>query len=122
MNYEELKEYCLAKPGAWQDCPFGPFPVCFKVGSRIFLEWYPDDEKITVRSEPALAEFYRDHYPGFVVPGYHCPDRQRRYKNTVFMNKGMDISLILGMIDHSYEEALKRLSKKERMKIMEQIK
>lgn len=46
MNYEELKEYCLAKPGAWQDCPFGPFPVCFKVGSRIFLEWYPDDEKI----------------------------------------------------------------------------
>lgn len=59
MTYEEIKEYCMSKPGAYQDCPFGPFPVCFKVSNRIFLEWYPEDEKITVRCDPVLADYYR---------------------------------------------------------------
>lgn len=109
MTYDELKEYCLKKPGARQECPFGPFPICFKVGSRIFLEWYPDDEKITVRCEPMLADQYRRSYPDFVVPGYHCPDRIRRYKNTVYVNSGLEDSVIFSMVDHSYEEAVKRL-------------
>ena len=117
MTYEDIKVYCLAKPGAYQDCPFGPFPVCFKVGRRIFLEWYPDDEKITVRCEPALADYYRRSYQDIVVPGYHCPGRIRQYKNTVYVNSGLEEALIFAMIDHSYEEAVKRLKVCERKEI-----
>lgn len=118
MTYEEIKLYCLAKAGAYQDCPFGPFPVCFKVGRRIFLEWYPDDGKITVRCEPLLSDFYRRSYPDIVVPGYHCPDRIRQYKNTVYVNNGLDDALIFIMIDHSYEEAVKRLKKNESKEVI----
>ena len=115
IDFSNIKSYCLSKYGAYETYPFGPFPVCYKVCNRIFIEWYPDDSKITVRCEPVLADFYRQAYPGLVMVGYHCPDRQKPYKNTVFLNTGMSDDLIFDMIDHSYEEAVKRLSKKDRI-------
>ena len=116
MIYEDMKRYCMAKAGAYQDIPFGPFPICFKVGNRIFLEWYPEG-KITLRCEPVLADYYRRTYPGIVIAGYHCPDRQKPYKNTVYLDRGLDERLILDMVDLSYEEAVKRLRKQDREKL-----
>lgn len=113
MTFHELKEYCQTKAGAYEVTPFGPFPVCFKVAGRIFLEWYPD-QRITLRCEPMLADFYRRTYPGTVVVGYHCPDVQKPYKNTVYLDQGLEEGLVYDMIDHSYAEAVKRLRKKDR--------
>lgn len=117
MTFAEINKFCLSKTEAYQDCPFGPFPICYKVRNRIFLEWYPKEEKITVRCEPMLADFYRQSNPGVVIPGYHCPDRQRRNKNTVYINQGLDEGMIYDMIDHSYQEAVKSLTKKDRMEL-----
>ena len=116
MTFEEIGAYCLTKPGAYQDAPFGPVPICFKVGDRIFLEWYPDD-RITLRCDPVLADYYRRSYPSVVTVGYHCPDRQKPYKNTVYLNCGLDERLIYDMLDISYEEAVKRLRKSVRDKL-----
>ncbi len=117
MTYEEVYTYCMAKSGAFQDTPFGPFPICFKVGNRIFLEWYPEG-KLTLRCEPALADHYRRSYPGVVIVGYHCPDRQKPYKNTVYLDRGLEDQVIWDMIDISYEEAVKRLRKSDREKLL----
>jgi len=117
MTFELIQSYCLSKLGAYQDCPFGPFPICYKVGNRIFLEWYPDDDKITVRCEPMLADFYRQTYPGIVTVGYHCPEVQKKFKNTIYLNKGLDERLVLDMMDISYEEAVLRLKKTDREKL-----
>lgn len=119
MIPSEIEEYCLSKTGAYKDCPFGPFPICYKVCNRIFLELYPVEEKITVRCEPMLADFYRSNFPKIVVVGYHCPDLQKPYKNTIYLNKGLEEGLIFDMIDHSYEEAVKRLKKKERVDLFQ---
>ena len=115
MTYEEMKRISLQKPGAYECCPFGLLPICYKAGSRIFLEWYPEQEMITVRSEPMLGDYYKQHYPGIVVPGYHCPDRQRRYKITVYINSGIEDEIISDMIEHSYQEAVRRIPKSERV-------
>ena len=42
--------YCLSKPGAYIDFPFGDIPICIKAGKRIFAQLYPkkDDYKITL--------------------------------------------------------------------------
>ena len=117
MTYEELNNYCMAKQGAFMDTPFGPFPICYKVGNRIFLEWYQEG-KLTLRCEPVLADYYRSSYPEVVVAGYHCPDRQKPYKNTVFLDKGLDERIIWDMIDISYEEAVRRLRKSDRQKLV----
>ncbi len=108
LTFEDIKDLCLSKPGAYECCPFGPFPICYKVGKRIFLEWYPQKEMITVRSEPLLGDYHKQNYPGSVLPGYHCPDRQRRYKITVFINRDVEDEIISDMIEHSYQEAAKR--------------
>lgn len=36
MNIEEVREYCLSKPYATEDMPFGPDYVVFRIGSKIF--------------------------------------------------------------------------------------
>lgn len=116
MTYEEINRYCMAKDGAFIAYPFGPFPICYKVGDRIFLEWYPEG-KLTLRCEPVLADYYRRSYPGIIVVGYHCPDRQKPYKNTIYLDHGLDERLIWDMIDTSYEEAVKRLRKADRERL-----
>jgi predicted DNA-binding protein (MmcQ/YjbR family) len=119
LTKAEIYCYCLNKKKAYQDLPFGPSPVCFKVCGRIFAEVYSetDDFKMTLRCEPMLADYYRQTYPGVIVPGYHCPERQRLFKNTVYPDLGLTDEFIYMMIDHSYDQAVKSLRKKDRMEL-----
>jgi predicted DNA-binding protein (MmcQ/YjbR family) len=105
IGLQEIIDYCMKKNGSEIACPFGDIPICFKHNGRIFIEIYPNDGnyKITVRCEPIHGEYYRSTYPGNVIPGYHVPLRQRKYKNTVLLNDGIDKDKVLEMIDHSYE-------------------
>ncbi len=116
MTNERLRRYSLAKIGAYEDFPFGELPVCYRVGGRIFVQLYPlpDNHKITLRCDPGLAAVYRAQYPADVAPGYHCPDRQKPYHNTVYLNRGVSDELVLEMIDHSYDQALLRLRRRDR--------
>jgi len=119
MNTEELIQYCCNKPKAYIDYPFGKEPICIKVNKKIFAEIYPHEKnfKITLKCEPILADFFRTQYPEVVVRGYHCPPVQQPYRNTVWINK-IDDNILVGMIDHSYEQVLKTFSKKTQHEIM----
>ena len=113
MNKDELLKYCCAKTKAYIDFPFGEIPICIKVEKKIFAEIYPkpDNYKITLKCEPMLSDFYRQMYPEIVVRGYHCPRSQQPHRNTVYIDKFDDNELIR-MIDHSYEQVVKSLTKK----------
>lgn len=119
MRKELIIEYSLTKPGAYLTYPFGEIPICIKVDDKIFAELYPNEEdyKITLRCEPMLGDFYRRQYPDVVVRGYHCPPVQQPYKNTIYINK-IDGDLLLDMIDHSYEQAIGRMTKKQSRKVI----
>ncbi len=55
MNIESIRNYCLSKPYATEDMPFGPEYVVFRIGGKIFcclalvlgnvvqLKWNPDE-------------------------------------------------------------------------------
>lgn len=120
MENEQITAYCLLKPGAYEDHPFGQIPICYKVCGRLFLQLYPNPEnhKITVSCEPLLADFYRQQYKRSVIPGYHCPDRLKPYMNTVYLNNAVEDDVIFRMIEHSYEWVIKKIPRKERMKIL----
>ncbi len=119
MENDDISRYCLAKPGAYEDHPFGEIPVCYKVCGKLFLQLYPTkrNHKITVGCEPMLAGFYRMQYPGIVVPGYHCPDRIKPYMNTVYLNMDVDDSLVFKMIDHSYKRVADKLTSREKERL-----
>ena len=110
-----LIAYCLGKREACADYPFGSEPMCIKVKGKIFAEIYtrPGNYKITLKCDPLLAQVYRLKFPGVVIRGYHCPTSQQPHRNTVWVER-MDDMLLYGMIDHSYEQVVKGLSKSER--------
>lgn len=114
MTREEIEIYCLAKPGAYRDFPFGDVPVCFKLRGKIFAQLYP--EKITLKCTAFSGEAFRAAYPGIVVRGYHCPPVQQPYWNTIDLTRFPSEELPL-MIDHAYETVFSGLPKKVQREI-----
>lgn len=109
MSIEEAKLYCLSKPGTVETNPFGEYPICYKVGGKIFAQLYPD--KITVKCTRFAGELFRAQYPGVVVRGYHCPPVQQPYWNTILLDEFPHEELPY-MIDLAYETVVSSLPKK----------
>jgi predicted DNA-binding protein (MmcQ/YjbR family) len=111
MNIEELRDYCLLKPGVTEDTPFGPETLVFKVMGKAFLltslTFRPF--RINLKMNPELAGEYRDKYMD-VQPGYHM---NKKHWNSVYAdNKTIPHKELLWMVDHSYEQVIAGLSKK----------
>lgn len=120
MNTADIRSYCLSKQGAYEDFPFGPVPVCYKLNGRIFAQLYPreGDDKITLKCPAEAGDFYRRIYPGKVVRGYHCPPVQQPYWNTIYLEEFPDEEL-LQMIDLAYETVFRGFSKKVQSEMLE---
>ena len=65
MQVQEIKDYCMSKLGAYEECPFGDVPICYKLNGRIFAQLYPYeyDYKITLKCTEDAGQFYRMAYP-----------------------------------------------------------
>lgn len=57
-------------------------------------------------------EFYRRLYPESVVRGYHCPQVQRPYFNTVSLDGKVEDDELKKMLDISYARVVSKLTKK----------
>ena len=119
MTSEEIKAYCLGKPKAYEDLPFGEVPVCYKVNGKIFAQLYSD--KITLKCTAFSGQMFRQAYPGVVVRGYHCPPVQQPYWNTIYLDHFPSEELPM-MIDHAYETVVASFPKKVQREIMEDTK
>lgn len=117
MKPEELSLLCLKKPGAYEDHPFGAWPVCYKVNGKIFAQVYPD--KLTVKCTAFSGEAYRLAYPGIVVRGYHCPPVQQPYWNTIDLIRFPSEELP-HMIDHTYETVVSKLPRRDKAELLRQ--
>ena len=65
---------------------------------------------ITLKCDPDYALELRDHYPG-VEGAYHF---NKKYWNGVYFDRDVDDKLIKELVDHSYEEVIKKFTKKLR--------
>jgi predicted DNA-binding protein (MmcQ/YjbR family) len=112
MDLEQVREYCLNKPGAAEGTPFGPDVLVFKVGGKIFAIAALDEVPATVnlKCDPDLALDLRDRYAE-VRPGYHM---NKKHWNTVEIDRGVPAVELRRMIDHSYELVVKTLPKPAR--------
>jgi predicted DNA-binding protein (MmcQ/YjbR family) len=109
LNLEELREYCLQKPGVTEGLPFGEDTLVFKVGEKLFLlTSIQTGDRFNVKCDPELAIELREQYTE-VQPGYHM---NKRHWNTVYMDGGLTKKQLHEMIDHSYDLIFKSLPKK----------
>ena len=116
MTAQQIAAYCLQKPGAYEDHPFGELPVCYKVRGKIFAQVYPD--KVTLKCTAFSGEAFRNAYPGIVVRGYHCPPVQQPYWNTIDLSRFPSEELPM-MIDHAWETVVSSLPKKTQRELLQ---
>jgi predicted DNA-binding protein (MmcQ/YjbR family) len=109
MNAESFRAFCLSKPAATEDTPFGPEDIVFKVAGKMFailaLEEVPP--RVNLKCDPDLALELRDRYEQ-VAPGYHM---NKKHWNTVVLDGVIPERELWKMIDHSYELVVQSLPK-----------
>ena len=99
MNIEEIREYCIRKPGVTEGFPFGEDTLVFKVNGKIFVLANLDgDLSLNLKCDPAFALELRERYSS-VKPGYHM---NKKHWNTVAIDGTVPDKEILAWIDHSY--------------------
>ncbi len=113
MHIEQLRDYCLGKPGVTESCPFGPEVLVFKVGGKVFLLTGLDSQPLSfsVKCDPDHALELRDRYPHAVKGAYHM---NKRHWNEVACNGALTERQLTGLVDHSYALVVAALPKRER--------
>lgn len=112
MNLQQLREYCLAKPGVEETTPFGPDTLVFKVAGKMFLLTGFDNDPLqfNVKCDPEKAIDLRERYSS-VQPGFHM---NKKHWNTVIVDGSVSIKLVKEWIDDSYGLVVSGLPKKEK--------
>ncbi len=116
MDSEELRAYCMMKPGTSEGFPFGDDVLVVKVGSKIFAILAEKDgvPKISLKCDPVLALQLREEFDS-VQPGYHL---NKQHWNTVRGDGTVPGDRLRQMIDHSYDLVFKSLKRSERDAIL----
>ena len=68
MDLADFREYCLTKPGACEETPFGPDVLVFKVGGKMFALAALDEVPTTVnlKCDPqSFLAFFNAFKPQF---------------------------------------------------------
>ena len=72
MNIEEIREYCLSKPGVTESLPFNDTALVFKVAGKMFalLDLSEDQRGISLKCDPERAIELRERHSE-VTPAWH---------------------------------------------------
>lgn len=115
MNIESFRDYCLAKKGVEETFPFDEVTLVFKVMGKMFALTGLDSDEFTVnlKCDPDWSEELREQYPE-IRPGYHM---SKIHWNTVHFEGSLNESLLLRLIDRSYDLVVDSLPKKLRAEL-----
>jgi predicted DNA-binding protein (MmcQ/YjbR family) len=112
MTAGELREWCLDRPGAVEEFPFGPEVSVFKVAGKIFalsaLRSRPLE--VSVKCDPELAEDLRNTYAA-IRPGYHL---NKRHWNTITLDGSLPGETIAELLEDSYDLVVAGLPRTKR--------
>ncbi|WP_230688776.1 MmcQ/YjbR family DNA-binding protein [Micromonospora sp. WMMD558] len=114
VEREEMRAYCLGKPGAWLDQPWEGDEVV-KVGSRIFafLGSAEAEPRIGVKCGPNrdVADEWIHRYPADAKPS---PYIGRSGWNTLRLDGEIEDEELTVAVDASYDAVVAKLPKRER--------
>ena len=118
MNVEEIREYCLQKPGVSEAFPFDNETLVFKVGDKIFLLMSLERQPLmfNVKTDPEWSEELREKFEQ-IFGAFHM---NKKHWNSVIPD-GLSQKLVLQLIDHSYDLVFQSLTKKKKEEILKEI-
>ena len=110
MNIEIVREYCLSKAGATEDCAFGPDGVLFRICDKIFA--YIDlnrPDRVVVKCDPDKSITLRDAYHG-IHTAWHW---NKKHWIEIHFETDVPDENVLQLIDESYQLVANKLPKKK---------
>ena len=111
MDIEKFREYCLSKPCVTEDFPFDEDLLTFRVCNKIFACIAMSNPELAVmKCDPERAVLLREQYSA-IEGAFHW---NKKFWNQIHFNSDAGDKLILELVDHSYDEVVKKLTKKER--------
>ncbi len=112
MDIERIRAYCLGKPRATEDFPFDETTLVFRVMGKIFACVGLDDvDWFCLKCDPEYATELRERYAG-ITGAWHW---NKKYWNQIAITHGdVPDTLIRSLIDHSYDEVVKKLPRRLR--------
>ncbi len=112
MHIEQIRTYCLAKPGVTESFPFNESTLVFKVMDKMFALASLDNIPLSInlKCDPEKALYLRARYPE-VAPGYHM---NKKHWNTITIEDHLRSDLIKEWIDHSYDLVVDNLPKSKK--------
>lgn len=119
MQIDQLHDFCSSKKGVTEHFPFDDVTLVFKVMNKMFAlvglnHWEEGEHKINLKCDPEKSLELRADYEG-VNPGFHM---NKKHWNTVTVNTSdVSDSLVIELINHSYELVVKGLPKKVRAEL-----
>ncbi len=120
MNVEAIRQYCLSKKEATEDFPFDETVLAFRVRNKIFCMIDLDDtDWFVLKCDPAYAQDLRAAHPDTITGAWHM---NKKYWNQLHHGEDLDDNLVRHLIDHSYEEVVKKLPHYVRQELMEETK
>ena len=110
IDLEHIRAFCLSKKLTEEGMPFGDSVLVFKVAGKIFLLVSLDSHPMTINAkcDPEKAIELREEYSS-ITPGYHM---NKKMWNTITIDGSLTINKIYELINHSYVEVIKGMSKK----------
>jgi len=115
MNIESARAYLLSRRGAEECFPFDEFNLVVKVAGKMFaLIPLDSSPQIALKCDPERALELRDHYRG-IEGAWHF---NKKYWNTVRLDSDVPDQLVRELIDHSWDEVVKKLPAKERLSLL----
>jgi predicted DNA-binding protein (MmcQ/YjbR family) len=115
MTAKALRRWCLARPGAKEEFPFGEQASVFKVGGKMFaisaLESRP--LQVSLKIDPELGEGLRGAYPA-IQPGYHL---NKRHWVTVTLDGSVSDEMLLELLEDSYDLVVAGLPAAQRARL-----
>lgn len=112
MDIDELRGYCLAKHFTSEGFPFDNDTLVFKVAEKMFglVSLDSNPLSINLKCDPERAIELREQHEA-ITPGFHM---NKQHWNTVMLDGSLPRSLVLELIDHSYDLVYRSLPKKTR--------
>ncbi len=113
MHIEDFRNYCLSKKGVEETFPFDEVTLVFKVMGKMFaLTGLEKPEfQVNLKCDPERAIELRERYEEAITDGYHM---NKKHWNTVFFERDLEHSLLIELIDHSYDLVVSKLTKKDK--------
>lgn len=109
MNIEEIREYCISKKATTEEFPFDETTLVFKVMGKMFACIDIDNpEWLDLKCNPEYALELRERYMG-IEGAFHF---NKKHWNQVATEGDVPDDLIRQLIDHSYDEVIKKFTRK----------